>query len=368
MTHRSEDIDHFLLDAGWSQATRTPLGADASTRSYTRLTLKGRTAFLLDQPQGAESPVAGKTASVESRRKLGYNAIARLAGADVGRFAAVSRLLRTQGISAPEIYAVDAAKGLVLIEDLGDSLYADVIANGGDAGALYDAAAELLAHMHARPAPEDLAPGVPLFAYDEAALIAETDLMTQWYFPLALHRQASADEVAEHRDLWHRCLGALNRLPPVIVHRDFHAQNLLWLPERKGIARVGVIDFQDMVAGSPAYDLISLTEDARRDVSPDLAKRTTDTYLHTMQANGHPLDEARFSAEMAFFAAQRNAKIVGIFARLYKRDGKEKYLEYLPRVWRYLTGDFSHPAMRLLSDWYNARISRDLRNETVSLR
>lgn len=367
MTLRTDEIDHFLQDAGWSEAARTPLGADASTRSYTRLSLNGRTAFLLDQPQGAESPVAPKDASPEARAALGYNAIARLAGADVGRFAAVSHYLRDLGISAPEIYAVDAAKGLVLVEDLGDSLYADVIRQGGDEAQLYDAAAELLARMHQRPAPENLAKGVPLFTYDETALIAETDLLTEWYFPLALGRKATAEEVDEHRTLWRSSLHELKRLPEVIVHRDFHAQNLLWLPQRTGTARVGVIDFQDMVAGSPAYDLISLTEDARRDVSPALANRTTDTYLKARATLGQPLEKGRFAAEMAFFAAQRNAKIVGIFSRLYKRDGKEKYLNYLPRVWGYLSHDLSHPAMRLLSDWYNARISPDVRNENFSL-
>jgi aminoglycoside/choline kinase family phosphotransferase len=147
----------------------------------------------------------------------------------------------------------------------------------------------------------------------------------------------------------------------VFVHRDYHAQNLLWLPQRQGLARVGLIDFQDAVAGSPAYDLISLTEDARRTVSPELAEAATRDYLKAMTAQGSPLDEAAFRHEMAVMAAQRNAKIVGIFARLYSRDGKARYLAFLPRVWAYLERDLAHPALADLRAWYDRTIPKDKR-------
>jgi hypothetical protein len=147
----------------------------------------------------------------------------------------------------------------------------------------------------------------------------------------------------------------------VFVHRDYHAQNLLWLPERDGVARVGLIDFQDAVAGSPAYDLISLTEDARRTVSPELAEIATAHYLAVMKAQGTPLDETRFRHEMAVMAAQRNAKIVGIFARLTKRDGRPRYLAFLPRVWSYLERDLAHPALADLRAWYDRVIPKDKR-------
>src|SRR5258708_3718089 len=175
------------------------------------------------------------------------------------------------------------------------------------------------------------------------ALIAETDLMREWFLPLALGRKATESEYREHRALWRAALGAIADIDPVFVHRDYHAQNLMWLPERTGLARVGLIDFQDAVAGSRAYDLISLVEDARREVSPELAELATAHYLSVMRAQGIPLDETHFRAEMAVMAAQRNAKIVGIFARLYLRDGKRRYLSYLPRVWTYLERDLSHP-------------------------
>jgi hypothetical protein len=144
--------------------------------------------------------------------------------------------------------------------------------------------------------------------------------------------------------------------PPVFVHRDYHAQNLLWLPERSGHARVGIIDFQDAVAGTTSYDLISLVEDARRDVDPALAEAMTTRYLAAMKAQGTPLDAKQFRAEAAIIATQRNAKIAGIFARLYKRDNKPRYLDYLPRVWGYLNKDLEHPAMAPLKAWYDQHI------------
>ncbi len=355
----------FIAAQGWGDAVVTPLPGDASTRTYARLSLKDRKAMLMDQPQAAEAPVAPEGASAEERRALGYNALARLAGADCARFVAASQYLRGRGLAAPEVFAGDTAKGFLIIEDLGDALFADVLADGGDEKKLYGHAAEVLAHLHAEEAPARLAADKPLFAYDEAAMLAETDLLTEWFLPLALGRPAHLEELAEHRRLW---ADALSRVPGrrhAFVHRDYHAQNLLWLPQRDGVARVGLIDFQDAVAGSRAYDLISLTEDARRDVSPPLAEWTAAHYLAAMRAQGIAVDEAMFRAEMAVMAAQRNAKIVGIFARLYKRDGKARYLALLPRVWAYLERDLAHPALARLAAWYDRVIPREKRALTL---
>ena len=201
----------------------------------------------------------------------------------------------------------------------------------------------------------------PLFAYDDVALLAEPDLLTEWYLPVALGRAATAEEIAEHRALWQATLGGIAAARPVFVHRDYHAQNLLWMPGRAGMAKSGLIDFQDAVAGSRAYDLVSLLEDARRDVDPAVAKAALRHYLDTMSAQGTPLDEAAFAAEMAAMAAQRNAKIVGIFARLHRRDGKPRYLSLLPRVWGHLTRDLAHPSLAPLRTWYDRTIPPELR-------
>lgn len=355
MSERDDERRAFVESAGWHGAEIVPRPGDASTRSYARVRLGERKAMLMDQPQLAETPPAPAGASPEQRRALGYNAVARLAGADCARFVAVSNHLRGLGLSAPEIYAADCARGLVLIEDLGDDLYAEVLTDGADERALYEAAAEVLAVLHASGAPDAMS-GKPLHDYDETALLAEIDLMTEWFLPLALKRDAAPDEIAGHRALWRRAIAAARDAAPVFVHRDYHAQNLIWLPQRKGVARVGLIDFQDAVAGARSYDLISLIEDARRDVPGGIAEATTRHYL---DATG--IDEDVYRAQMAVMAAQRNAKIAGIFARLNKRDGKPRYLAYLPRVWGHLNRDLEHPALADLKSWYDETIPRALR-------
>ena len=351
----------FLARAGWGEAVRIPLPGDASTRRYIRLQLGDHAALLMDQPQSAETPAAPAGASLGERRALGYNAVARLAGADCSRFIAVAKYLRAKGLGAPEIYAADTEQGFVLIEDLGDDLFADALARGADEEALYGTAAEVLAKLHAEAAPDLLEPDKYLHAFDETALLAEVDLLTEWLFPVALGRKADAAETEQHRQLWRQALAPHLRAPSVFVHRDYHAQNLLWLPGRSGVARVGLIDFQDAVAGAKAYDLVSLIEDARRDVTPDLGESATAHYLKAMREQGTPLDGQAFAEEMAVFAAQRNAKIVGIFARLFRRDGKPRYLSYLPRVWSYLGRDLEHPALAALKSWYDRAIPQEAR-------
>ncbi len=359
---RLPDRAAFIERAGWGHVDVVPLPGDASTRRYFRLTRGANTAMLMYQPQGAETPAALADAGEEARRALGYNAIARLAGADCSRFAAVADYLRSRGLAAPQILHADHQDGLVLLEDFGDGLFADVVTDGASEAELYQAAVEVLARLHQTPAPAQLTDRLPLFAYDEIALLAEIDLMTEWFLPLARDREATPQEVAEHRALWRAALDSIATAPRVFVHRDYHAQNLIWMPEREGLARVGLIDFQDAVAGSRAYDLVSLIEDARRDVSPAIAQMATAHYLETMRAQGSPLNEQEFRQEMAVMAAQRNTKIVGIFARLYKRDGKDRYLSYLPRVWVYLERDLSHPALARLKAWYDRVIPAKLRS------
>jgi len=361
MSARDTAMREFLRASGWGDAVVTPLPGDASTRRYARLSDGARLALLMDQPQGAETPVAPPEASAEERAALGYNAVARLAGADCARFAAAAAWLRGHGLAAPQVHACDSRQGFVILEDLGDDLFADVLAQGGDETALYRAAVEVLAKIHARDAPASLAPGKPLFDYDITALLAETDLLTEWFLPLALGRPATEAEAAGHRGLWEAALSRTGAARRVFVHRDYHAQNLLWLPDRDGVARVGLIDFQDAVAGSDAYDLVSLTQDARRDVAPAVAQDATAHYLAAMAAQGMPVDQARFRREMAVMAAQRNAKIAGIFARLCKRDGKPRYLVLLPRVWGHLERGLEHPALAELRAWYDSTIPRDKR-------
>jgi aminoglycoside/choline kinase family phosphotransferase len=363
--HRTEAMNAFLKTAGWAGAKQIRLPGDASTRGYVRLVQDGHSAMLLDQPQTAETPAAPVHASEAERRALGYHAMARHAGADTARFVAVANFLRARGLSAPQIYADDPALGFVLSEDLGESLYADVLTTGASETELYGTAIDALAKLHAETAMATISDNIPLYAYDDVALIAETDLITEWFLPHALGRPARMDEIAEHRDLWRATLRPVLESPAFFVHRDYHAQNLLWLPSRAGIAKVGIIDFQDAVAGARSYDLISLIEDARRDVPPALAESMIARYLDTMRNQGAPLNEDTARAEMAVMAAQRNVKIAGIFARLAKRDNKPRYLAYLPRVWNNLNRDLEHPALASLKTWYDRIIPIDARGAAL---
>ena len=361
MSDRAERLRDFLVRAGWGDASLTALAGDASTRRYLRAERNGSTAMVMDQPQAAESPAAPTDADPVQRLQLGYNAVARLAGADCSRFVAVAEHLRRVGVSTPEIYAYDALDGFVLSEDFGNTLYADMIATGHDPMELYQTAVDVLARLHDEPAPTVLSGDIVLFRYDELAMLAEIDLFAEWYLPVVLGRKASEQEIAEHRGLWANVLTPLRGNSPVFVHRDYHAQNLMWLARRKGFARTGVIDFQDAVAGSAAYDLVSLLEDARRDVPAELAAAMRKYYLELRR--GHSgFDAHSFGSEMPIMAGQRNAKIIGIFSRLYLRDNKPRYLAMIPRVWRYLEQDLCHPVLAHLKFWYDNHIPAELRH------
>ena len=358
---RDGAMQAFLAEAGWGGATLNKLPGDASTRHYTRVARNGRTAMLMDQPQGAETPVAAANATPEQRHALGYNAVARLAGADTARFVAAAHYLRGRGLAAPNVLHVDNRQGFVLLEDLGDDLYTDSIARGIPETPLYEAAIDALVALHAQEAPAALAHDKPLFAYDETAMLAETDLLTEWFLPLATGKATSDVLRDEHRGLWRAALAALPAHAAVFVHRDYHAQNLMWLPNRAGVARVGMIDFQDAVAGHAAYDLVSLLEDARRDVAPEMSDFMTALYVSRARAAGLPIDEGSFRAAAAILAAQRNAKIIGIFSRLWLRDRKPRYLAFLPRVWGYMARDLAHPALAPLKAWYDRAVPGELR-------
>ncbi|MCE9521416.1 MAG: phosphotransferase [Alphaproteobacteria bacterium] len=330
----------FIEHSGWAGAELQPLAGDASTRRYVRLVRNGRTAMLMDQPRGAETATCPPSASAQERRALGYNAMARLAGPDCRPFAALSHYLRGRGLSAPEVLAHDYELGFLLIEDFGDGRFADLIAGGRAERPLYEAAINALVDLHAQPAPSTLSvPGagaVHLLGYDAVAMEAEVLLLPEWFIPAASGAPLSGEAREEYVAAWRGALAQLTERAPVVVLRDYHAENLMWMDQRTGIARAGLLDFQDALAGSPAYDLISLVEDARRDVSVDLAHAMTRLYIAARKSRETGFDEEAFRFAAALLAAQRNTKIVGIFARLWKRDGKPRYTAYLPRMWGYL--------------------------------
>lgn len=314
---RAQMKQAFLAAHGWDGAEIQPLAGDASNRRYDRVRDQDRGAVLMDA-----APDAGE---------------------DVRPFIRVTQALRGRGLSAPEILAADAGCGFLLLEDLGDALFARVCdANPAAEDELYAAAVDLLTELHQAPVPDWLLP------YDDAVLWRETRLVADWYLPAAApdadHAAAATALEAAFRD----CLAPMRAQRPVWVLRDFHAENLLWLPGRDGVKRVGLLDYQDALAGHPAYDLVSLLEDARRDTTPELRAAMTDRYL---TRTGHHVGS--FRAALAALGAQRNLKIIGIFARLCIRDGKAQYPTLIPRVYAHLMRDLAHPGLAPLRDWAN---------------
>jgi len=266
--------------------------------------------------------------------------------------------LRARGFSAPAIFAADRAAGFLVIEDLGDDLVVE-----GDPPkpieARYAVAAELLAELHRETLPETLPveAGVEyrLPRYDMEALLIEVELLLDWYLP-KLQAKISDSKRDLYLALWRDALIPVTEAPAIWVMRDYHSPNLLWLPEREGVSRIGLLDFQDAVLGSPAYDVASLLQDARVDVPEMMEIALLSRYTRARFAADRNFDAAGFARAYATLAAQRASKILGIFARLERRDGKPQYLRHMPRVWGYLQRSLVHPALAPLNAWYRANV------------
>jgi len=343
----------FLSLAGWGDATANPLAGDASTRRYLRLHKNDRSAVLMIAPPNAESAPCPKDASPEARRTLGYNACARLAGPNLNAFTAIASALRDAGLSAPGIYADDPEQGLALIEDFGDDLFTRVVGTMDEAQ-LYKAAIDVLVALRNNPPSRPSTDAYSMMDYDATALLAEVELLTQWYWPLKKGAEAPNDICAEYNDIFQNITTTLSP-PHSFVLRDYHAENLLWMPERHGVQKVGLIDFQDGLYGAAAYDVVSLLEDARRDVPPKLAAAMFDHYCNNARADSNFNREA-FLNDYAILATQRNAKILGIFARLAKRDHKPRYLDLLPRVEAHFRNDLERPGLERLRQFFATHI------------
>lgn len=351
----------FLKSAGLAAAAREPLPGDASTRRYERLRpASGATLMLMDAPPRAETAPCPPEATPAEREALGYNAMARLAAGRVDAFAACAGFLRSRGLSAPEVVALDAAQGLAVVEDFGDHLFAHDLAGGADPRELYGAAIEALARLHEAPPPPRLNGGAvewPLLTYDTLALKTGADLLVEWLPRLRPEVRIGEEAHSEWDALWGEVYLRGEARAEVFCHRDFHAENLIWLRDREGPARVGMLDFQDAVRAHPAFDLLSLLQDARRDVAPELERAMLDRYLE-LRSQG---DRAGFLADYVALAALNQSRIIGVFARLITRDGKPRYGEFLPRVWRHLERDLEQPGMAPLKVWFDRNVPVEAR-------
>ncbi|MBC7952695.1 MAG: phosphotransferase [Rhodospirillaceae bacterium] len=319
MSEREALITRFLDAAGWGDAQRGRLAGDASFRHYDRLKRGSEQAVLMDAPPPKE---------------------------DVRPFVRIARHLARLGYSAPRLLGVDEENGLLLLEDLGDDTYTRLLANGADETALYALATDTLADLHAKP--DSIPPGLP--PYDDERLLTEACLLTDWYMP-AMGFPVSPEARAEYAALWTALFPVARSVPDTMVLRDFHVDNLLLL-DRPGLTACGLLDFQDAVAGPVTYDPMSLLEDARRDIDPALIAAMKQRYL----AHFPEMDPAAFEASWAVMAAQRHAKVIGIFTRLCKRDGKPIYLGHIPRVWRLLEQACAHPALAGIKAWLDQHI------------
>jgi len=342
-------IRRFLDANGFGAAERRRIQGDASTRSYERLARDGVTYILMNSPKRPDGPPV--------RDGKPYSAIAHLAES-VTPFVAMARGLSERGFSAPAIFAADREAGLLVLEDLGNELVVD-----GEPPkpieARYEVAADLLAALHREPLPDVLPvePGVEyrLPRYDMAALLIEVELLPDWYLP-KMKAEISDATRDEYLALWREALQPAIDAPATWVLRDFHSPNLLWLPEREGVQRIGLLDFQDAVMGSAAYDVASLLQDARTDVPEMMEIALLSRYTRARLKADAGFDAPAFARLYATLSAQRASKILGIFARLERRDGKPQYLRHMPRVWAYLQRSLAHPALAPLAAWYRANV------------
>jgi N-acetylmuramate 1-kinase len=342
-------IRSFLDAAGFGDALRRRMQGDASTRIFERLTLDGENAILMNAPRRPDGPPV--------RDGKPYSAIAHLAE-DVVPYVAMADALRGRGLSAPEILHADLDHGLIVMEDLGEKR---VVAGEPPAPIeeCYAAAVDLLASLHGYDLPGTLPVTLEidyeLPRYDMQALLIEVELLLDWYMvgagtaPPSIMRKAFVQ-------LWREALAPALSAPPTWVLRDYHSPNLLWLPERDDIARIGVLDFQDALIGPAAYDVASLLQDARVDVPEAMEVALLSRYVRARFADDRGFDAAGFTRLYATLAAQRATKILGIFARLDQRDGKSQYLRHMPRLWNYLQRSLAHPALASLKAWYAANV------------
>lgn len=311
---RDAQIDAFLADTKWAGAARTPLAGDASLRSYQRLGAQG------------DAPAA-----------VLMNADPDL-GNDVNPFVQITEVLRGLGLSAPEIFAQDAAQGFLILEDLGNDLFARVIAaDPALEKPLYVAATDVLIALHNAPQPK-------LPPYDTALMTQMAALAFDWYL-FGCSDAVDMDAKAAFCDAFSQLLDTAVAPPSVLIQRDYHAENLLWLPDRSGAARVGLLDYQDALLGHPAYDLVSLLKDARRDVSRNVEVAMVSYYAQEAKA-----DPGEFEAAYFMLGLQRNLRILGVFARLSMHYGKPGYVDLIPRVWGHVQDCLQHPSCHGIAD------------------
>ncbi|MDE2445556.1 MAG: tRNA (adenosine(37)-N6)-threonylcarbamoyltransferase complex ATPase subunit type 1 TsaE [Alphaproteobacteria bacterium] len=350
---RNKSIEYFIANSNWKGASRAFFEGDASSRRYEKLSKNGEHVLLMDMPQRPDGPPV----------KFGkpYSQIAHLAEGIQAVVSINTHLNQDFGYSAPVVFQADIPSGLAMMEELGNNVYGKLMLQGKDMTDPMLEAAALLADLAQRAPLSRLENWGATFIvppYDEQAQLIEVGLLPQWFWQHLHGTEAPVDLEGSFEEIWKTLLPLARQATPQIVLRDFHSPNLLWLPERQGIKRVGLIDTQDAVMGHAAYDLVSMIQDARVDIPDDLASRTFAHYIALRRDKG--FSETDFCTAYAILGAQRATKILGIFARLNKRDGKPAYLKHMPRVSRYLAQNLQHPELAPLKHWFEAHVPEAL--------
>ncbi|MEH6632219.1 MAG: phosphotransferase [Halopseudomonas aestusnigri] len=323
LVDREKDRIDFIKAAGWEGAAIVPLPVDASARCYFRLSKFGDTKILMDAPPGIAEPVEV--------------------------FAKVARHLLACGISVPVIHRVDIERGFLLLEDFGEKTYAKLLNAGESEEKLYELAVDVLVKMHS----SEKLPDIDMPPYDLAFLIREALIMADWYYPSIEGQALSSEARQDYIDAWCKVFRGLPILPTTLVLRDFHIDNLMILDDRAGVSACGLLDFQTAVLGVAPYDLMSLVEDARRDIGPEFRKRMVSRYFSKM-GNKYQSNEDRKSYMDWYYvlSAQRHAKVLGLFSRLYSRDNKDAYLKHVPRVSGLMADSMRHDILKPVKKWF----------------
>ncbi len=359
---RLRTIHGFLAATIGVPARIAYLQGDASARAYARLAAADGAPFvLMDAPRMPDGPPI--------LDGLPYSRIARLAE-DVRPFVAIGRMLEERGLSVPHIANHDLDAGLLLLEDLGDLTFAKALTAGVPQAEPWLAAVDVLValrrHPPARSLPLPDAGTYALPRFDRAALEIEIGLLLEWYWPAAFGVSPPQEVCEQFVAAWAPLLDAMLAAPPGLFLRDFHSPNLFWLPERSGIRRVGIIDFQDALAEHWAYDVASLLQDARLDVPVALEQMGLQRYCDAVAAFEPAFDREAFLKHYAVFGAQRNTRLVGLWVRLLRRDGKPAYLRHMPRTWDYLARNLAHPALAEVAAWFELHIPEAVRKRPIS--
>ncbi len=318
---RDDLRNEFIASQGWAGAAVEALPGDASRRRYFRLKKNGQARLVMDMPPHPEERFA--------------------------EFVLLADHLRAMGLSAPEVFAADAANGFALIEDFGEDTFTRLLNAGHAPEPLYETAIAAMAELQMKSDGAALA----IKNYDTAAMTDEISWFIDWYAPALWQRKVTADERAEFQTIVRGVFDSLPFIRPTLLLRDFHVDNFMWLPVRDGLRRCGILDFQDAKWGSAAYDLVSVLEDARRDIDPALARKLYDQYL----ALRPDINKEAFKAHYAAMAMLRHARVLGFLIRVWVRDGKPQYLQFMPRVERQFAAALAHPIAAPLRDWWRNR-------------